>query len=109
MPHLIIEHSSNLSVPAATLLNSLHQAAEQTQLFDPSSIKSRMLSFEHHKLGNDKEGFIHVQAHIIHGRTVEQKQLLSDMLFAQLQHHLPLQWQLSVHVYDLMPQIYRKN
>ena len=66
MPHLIIEHSSNLSVPAATLLNSLHQAAEQTQLFDPSSIKSRMLSFEHHKLGNDKEGFIHVHAGI-HG------------------------------------------
>ncbi|KAF7772236.1 5-carboxymethyl-2-hydroxymuconate isomerase [Pseudoalteromonas citrea] len=91
------------------LLDVLHEAAASTQLFDPTTIKSRAMAFKHFKLGNNKCGFVHVQAHIIEGRTVEQKQYLSDTLLQQLETHLPGHYQLSIHIYDLMPQIYRKN
>lgn len=109
MPHLIIEHSHNLAISETDLLNALHDTAASTQLFDPTTIKSRTIEFKHFKLGNNKCGFVHVQAHIIEGRTTEQKQLLSDALLQQLQIQLTDEYQLSVHIYDLIPQIYRKN
>ncbi|MBE0369572.1 5-carboxymethyl-2-hydroxymuconate Delta-isomerase [Pseudoalteromonas sp. MMG013] len=109
MPHLIIEHSHNLPICDNDLLESLHNAAASTLLFDPSMIKSRLIQFQQYKLGNEKCGFVHVQAHIMTGRTIEQKQHLSDTLFQQLQIQLTDKWQLSVHIYDLIPQIYRKN
>lgn len=109
MPHLIIEHSHNLPTSETNLLNALHDTAASTQLFDPTTIKSRTIEFKHFKLGNNKCGFVHVQAHIIEGRTTEQKQLLSDALLQQLQIQLTDEYQLSVHIYDLIPQIYRKN
>jgi 5-carboxymethyl-2-hydroxymuconate isomerase len=109
MPHLIIEHSHNLPISKTDLLTAIHNAAASTQLFDPTTIKSRIIEFNHFKLGNNRIGFVHIQAHIIEGRTKEQKQHLSETLLQQLQVKLTQEYQLSVHIYDLIPQIYRKN
>ncbi|TMP37719.1 5-carboxymethyl-2-hydroxymuconate Delta-isomerase [Pseudoalteromonas rubra] len=110
MPHLIIEHSENLDIPVSQLVKAVHQSAEATQLFDPASIKTRAIGYSEYQLGGERKGFIHVQAHIISGRTLAQKQLLSDALLSALRLLIPdQQINLSVHPYDLDPEIYRKN
>ncbi|BBN80668.1 hypothetical protein PA25_06530 [Pseudoalteromonas sp. A25] len=109
MPHIIIEHSNNLPIATQQLIEHVHQATEQTNLFDNSTIKTRAQSYEHVKLQAGKSGFIHIQAHLIAGRSEEQKQLLSDTLFGALEELLDSDWLLSVHPYDLLPQLYRKN
>jgi 5-carboxymethyl-2-hydroxymuconate isomerase len=43
------------------------------------------------------------------GREVEQKQRLSETLLYALEDAVGDDFQLSVHVYDLLPEIYRKN
>ncbi|AZZ97014.1 5-carboxymethyl-2-hydroxymuconate isomerase [Pseudoalteromonas sp. R3] len=110
MPHLIIEHSANLDIPATQLVEAVHRGAEATRLFDPASIKTRAIAYSDYQLGGERQGFIHVQAHIISGRTLAQKQLLSDALLSALRSLTQdPQINLSVHPYDLNPEIYRKN
>ena len=43
------------------------------------------------------------------GREVEKKQYLSETLLFALEDLLGCDYQLSVHVYDLLPEVYRKN
>ncbi|MCG7535631.1 5-carboxymethyl-2-hydroxymuconate Delta-isomerase [Pseudoalteromonas sp. OOF1S-7] len=110
MPHLIIEHSEHLNISVSELVQAVHQGAERTQLFDPASIKTRAIAYADYHLGGEHLGFIHVQAHIIAGRNLAQKQLLSETLLNALYSVCgdePLN--LSVHPYDLDPEIYRKN
>ncbi|MEC4088462.1 5-carboxymethyl-2-hydroxymuconate Delta-isomerase [Pseudoalteromonas rubra] len=110
MPHLIIEHSAHLNISVSELVQAVHRGAERTQLFDPSSIKTRAIAYHDYHLGSDHRGFIHVQAHIISGRTIAQKQLLSETLLHALNAVVDgEQLHLSVHPYDLEPEIYRKN
>ncbi|CAM4037937.1 5-carboxymethyl-2-hydroxymuconate Delta-isomerase [Pseudoalteromonas byunsanensis] len=109
MPHLIIEHSSNLPIPAQQLVDAVHYAAERTELFAPETIKTRTQSTEYFKVDDKKIGFIHIHAHLIEGRTEAQKQLLSNTLLETLQNMVDTNWLLSVHPYDLLPSIYRKN
>jgi 5-carboxymethyl-2-hydroxymuconate isomerase len=109
MPHLIIEHSNNLTIKTEELVATIHQAAISTALFDLTTVKTRANSFEYFQLGNGKAGFVHVQAHIMAGREVDQKQRLSETLLYALEDAVGDDFQLSVHVYDLLPEIYRKN
>jgi 5-carboxymethyl-2-hydroxymuconate isomerase len=109
MPHLIIEHSNNLPIKTEELVATIHQAAISTALFDLTTVKTRANSFSHFQLGNGKAGFVHIQAHIMAGREIEQKQRLSDTLLYALEDVVGDDYQLSVHIYDLMPEIYRKN
>mgnify|MGYP000014377755 CR=1 FL=1 len=109
MPHFIIEHSDNLHIQTEELVATIHQAAIGTALFDLTTVKTRANSFQHFQLGNGKAGFVHVQAHIMSGREVEKKQFLSETLLFALEDLLGCDYQLSVHVYDLLPEVYRKN
>ncbi|WP_105167542.1 5-carboxymethyl-2-hydroxymuconate Delta-isomerase [Pseudoalteromonas sp. T1lg23B] len=109
MPHLIIEHSNNLPMPAKQLVDAVHVAVEHTALFDPKTIKTRTLSTENFRIDSEKTGFIHIHAHLIEGRTEAQKQLLSNTLLDTLQDMFDENWLLSVHPYDLLTAIYRKN
>jgi len=109
MPHFIIEHSDNLHVQTDELVATIHQTAIGTALFDLTTVKTRANAFSHFQLGNGKAGFVHIQAHIMSGREIEQKQYLCDSLLFALENLLGHDYQLSVHIYDLIPDVYRKN
>ncbi|OHU89088.1 MULTISPECIES: 5-carboxymethyl-2-hydroxymuconate isomerase [Pseudoalteromonas] len=109
MPHLIIEHSNNLPIPAQQLVEAVHLATQSTALFDPTTLKTRTQSTDYYKLAEGKIGFVHIHAHLIEGRSEAQKQLLSNALLEVLQTMFDTNWLLSVHPYDLLPSIYRKN
>ena len=72
MPHIIIEHSEDLPVLPQVLVEKIHKCTFESGLFDLETIKTRAVAYQQYQLGVGKEGFIHVQAHIMAGRTVEQ-------------------------------------
>ncbi|MFC3033165.1 5-carboxymethyl-2-hydroxymuconate Delta-isomerase [Pseudoalteromonas fenneropenaei] len=109
MPHIIIEHSEHLPILPQVLLERVHKAAIATDLFDPATVKTRAVTYQHYQLSAGKEGFIHIQVHIMAGRTTTQKQTLSESLLACISAFCPASYCLSVHIYDLLPEIYRKN
>ncbi|WP_081228127.1 5-carboxymethyl-2-hydroxymuconate Delta-isomerase [Pseudoalteromonas luteoviolacea] len=109
MPHIIIEHSKTLDVCLSKLLSSVYQSVIDSKLFDITTIKTRLIEYQACLLGDDREDFVHVQIHLLEGRTQSQKQILSELVLSELQHILSDGVSLSVHPYDLDPTIYRKN
>lgn len=109
MPHFILEHSANLPMETEALVSLVQQFACACGLFDPTSVKTRAVAFEHFQLGNDKKGFIHLQIHLMEGRTLEQKQTLINEALKLLIAKVGENFALSAHCYDLLSDIYRKN
>jgi 5-carboxymethyl-2-hydroxymuconate isomerase len=87
MPHFVIDCSSNILdiQKPEDILESVHQAATKTGLFEESDIKVRLNPFnENYLVGGKQEDFIHVFANIMEGRTTEQKANLSKEIVTVL-------------------------
>lgn len=102
MPHFIIDCSENITQEKTPteIMQAVYDTAEATGLFAENDIKVRINSFADYKLGADKRDFIHVFAHIMQGRTVEQKASLSKQIIQRLNTMFPDISILSVNVYE---------
>jgi 5-carboxymethyl-2-hydroxymuconate isomerase len=67
-------------------MQSVHDKAESSNLFDKGDIKVRLTSYSNFNNGNSKKDFIHVFANVMEGRTTEQKSLLSKLIVKELKH-----------------------
>ena len=102
MPHLIIECSENilkLKSPAEIMQN-VHDSAESTELFDLGDIKVRINSFQHFKVGNTQDDFIHIFGNVMEGRTTAQKSKLSKEIIKNLKIMFPDVLMLSMNIRD---------
>lgn len=81
MPHIIIETNNSLleKIDPQKLCDVVHQAATDTQLFADSvgGIKVRVQGYSFYNNDHSKQDFVHCFAHILEGRTPEQKKSLS--------------------------------
>jgi len=86
MPHFIIDccESALKSHDEESILEQIHHTAHSTGLFDEGDIKVRINPVKTYSVGNKRESFIHVFAHIIQGRTTEQKANLSKQIVIKL-------------------------
>ncbi len=114
MPHCVIEYSRPLEavVSPQTLMESVHQGAVSSELFDERAIKVRARPYEHYRVavGAEQEmRFIHVTARILSGRSLEQKQWLSSILLKALEG-IPLRnITITVEVVDMEREVYAKS
>ncbi|MGO2010637.1 MAG: 5-carboxymethyl-2-hydroxymuconate Delta-isomerase [Pseudoalteromonas sp.] len=110
MPHIIIEHSEDLPVLPQVLVEKIHKTAYDSGLFELHTIKTRAIAYQQYLLGEGKgkSGFIHIAAHIMAGRSIEQKQLLSEELLTCLKTYCRESDSLSVNIQDVDHEIYRK-
>ena len=86
MPHFVMDCSESVlkSHDEEFIIQQIHFAANSTGLFDEGDIKVRLNLFQKYSVGNKREDFIHVFAHIMQGRTNEQKAYLSEIIVAKL-------------------------
>jgi 5-carboxymethyl-2-hydroxymuconate isomerase len=86
MPHFVIECSKNIlkQQPADVIMNTVYDTAASTGLFADNDIKVRINSYEHYRLGQGKDNFLHIYASIMEGRTTEQKANLSKLIIQKL-------------------------
>ena len=111
MPHIIIEHSTDGhgSLDAASLMQSLHDAAAATGVVQAADLQIRATAFEHYLVAGRRDGFCHVSLYLLEGRTPEQKVLLSEALRAAMVRLLPATKSLSVDIRDMDAVAYKKR
>ena len=91
MPHFLIDCSETIFElhTEAEIIDKVHLAAKSTELFNENDIKVRVNSFKKYSTGNKIEDFIHVFAHIMEGRSSEQKLGLSKKIVQTLTSMFP--------------------
>ncbi len=105
MPNLVLEYSNSVEerVNVQGLLEDLHKAALDSELFELASVKSRALRYHHWLIGEEGDSldFIHVNFELLAGRTPEQKRALSRDLMAVLQEQASHIHSLTVNIRDM--------
>ena len=76
MPHMVISYTKSLTekTDIQQLTQAIWDSADKTGLFNPQAIKVRAFPVEHYVTANTDQPFVHVDAKLFEGRTVEQKQ-----------------------------------
>ncbi|MBL8387846.1 MAG: 5-carboxymethyl-2-hydroxymuconate Delta-isomerase [Hydrogenophaga sp.] len=117
MPHIVIEHTANLSrLPFDKILSAVaRELANSPEVFDEADLKARVLHVDAFRVGLEDQGraFIHVTVRILAGRSASQKKDFSDRVTRGMLQHMPvipphLVAHLSVEVVDMDPESYRK-
>ena len=112
MPHIILEYpDSYLSEPQVNeALQSIHNRAAASGLFETSHIRTRAYSFKHYTHGDDGNDapYLHIQARIKSGRDTGAKKKLSDSILQGLQClGLPI-GVITIEVVDMNRESYSK-
>ena len=89
MPHLIIEHSSNISQePVIALQHDIQKIMSESEGgFTIERCKTRSFSFDKYFVGalsHNESSFIHITLKILSGRSVEVRSSLSDKILCYL-------------------------
>lgn len=105
MPHFIIDCSESIldRVDPDPLMRAVYAAAESSGLFTRSGvggIKVRINPYRHSLNVDGREHFVHVFAHIMEGRTQDQKRQLSVAIVGALRELLPSVDIISMNVRD---------
>ena len=111
MPHCIIEHSSSLnqSIDFDALMDTVFNVMNNTELFSPTAIKVRCLSFDKQRIEGNCDSFIHITLNILKGRPAEAKLHITKTVFEHLKTIADTEkTQLSVNIHDMDPDFYQK-
>ncbi|WP_019583928.1 5-carboxymethyl-2-hydroxymuconate Delta-isomerase [Thioalkalivibrio sp. ALE16] len=87
MPHLIVEYSQDLAAgpEVAVWLDAVHKAAHASGLFPESHIKVRAHPVAQYRVGGAVRPFVHVEVSLKSGRSLAQRQALSEAVLRALQ------------------------
>jgi len=110
VPHCIIEYSKDLesSVKPSVLINAVHQGAVASKLFDEKHIKTRTQPYAYYQVGISDNAFIHVTAHMLSGRSIEQKTALSTKILDELKILALSSVVITVQICDIETEPYAK-
>jgi len=102
MPHFIMDCSENILAlhQEEVIIEQIHLVAHATGLFDEGDIKVRVNPYQKYLVGNKREDFIHVFAHIMQGRTTQQKAHLSKQIVAKLVELFPEVPNIAMNISD---------
>lgn len=102
MPHFVMDCSQSVfnSHQEEVIIEQIHLVAHATELFDEGDIKVRINPYQKYSVGNKLEDFIHVFAHIMQGRTTEQKAHLSKQVVTKLVELFPNVPNIAMNVSD---------
>lgn len=84
------------------MLQSAHEAADASGLFQSHDIKVRRLPYEDYLVGGKDQNFVHIICHILSGRSDEQKGMLADSLVRAACSWLPEVSVISCEVRDIV-------
>ncbi|MBU2943300.1 5-carboxymethyl-2-hydroxymuconate isomerase [Shimia thalassica] len=113
MPHLILEHSSELSEShdITVLMDAVFDLASAHPVFAaaPAAVKVRSIACANVRSGLTPETFAHLTVKMLSGRSTEAKAGLAEDLLRLLHTHLTGVGSLSVEPVDMEREVYRKR
>ncbi|GAC19304.1 5-carboxymethyl-2-hydroxymuconate Delta-isomerase [Paraglaciecola arctica] len=86
MPNFVIEYSGSLTqqIDADTLMDKVFEGAKDSGHFPPEAIKIRIEPRANFRLHDKYKDFLHVSAHILSGRSDQQKIEISNAVLTPL-------------------------
>lgn len=117
MPQMVVEYSDNIKeLNHQDLMLNLNHALFDTGLIDhPFNIKTRIRANQDFLIGfgDNQQAYIHVRLGIMTGRTLEQRQLISEQLLTCLKNFdkyqaSGLEIQLCVEIAEMPKEVYGK-
>lgn len=110
MPHCVVEYSDNIEqqVTPKQLIDTVFDGAVEAGLFERDSIKVRAVSYSSYRVGDVKQGFVHVNASILSGRTEQQKYQLSQSILDAVKNLNLSGVSITVDVIDMLRSVYAK-
>ncbi|WP_111859670.1 5-carboxymethyl-2-hydroxymuconate Delta-isomerase [Acinetobacter sp. CFCC 10889] len=117
MPQMVVEYSDNITeLNHQDLMLNLNHALFDTGLIDhPFNIKTRIRANQDFLIGfgDNQQAYIHVRLGIMTGRTLEQRQLISEQLLTCLKNFdkyqaSGLEIQLCVEIAEMPKEVYGK-
>lgn len=109
MPHLIIEHSPEVTDAMPDLCQAVFDAACGCSTFpDPKAIKVRSRVCQNHT-GGTGDGFAHTTVRMLQGRTDDLKCEVTTAVMEVMQANLPGTASLTVEVVDMHTASYAKR
>jgi len=108
MPHFVMDCSQSVleSHKEEFIIEQVHLIAYASGLFVEGDIKVRMNAFKTFIVGNKRDDFIHVFAHIMQGRTTEQKAHLSKQVVTKLTTLFPDITNIAMNISDFEKSTY---
>ena len=102
MPHFILDCSNDIleTHNEEFIIEQIHLVANGSGLFDENDIKVRLNPYNTYSVGNKRQAFIHVFAHIMQGRTCEQKAALSQQVVSKLATLFPNVPNIAMNISD---------
>ena len=111
MPHCTIEYSAPLAevLSIEALVSATHRGLNESELFEPQSIKTRALGCDFFQVG-DEGGtqFIHLNIAIMPGRSDEQKAMLLERVYDAISLITSTVNSVTLEVVDIKQQHYFK-
>ena len=103
MPHLTIQHSTDVAADQA-LCDALFAAlAAHPAIPQPESLKIRTLPCPAHRIGTEPQSFAHADLALLPGRDAPTRAALSALVLDVMDRHLSTTGSLSVDVSELSP------
>ena len=108
MIHCTIEYSTSIDSPLGpeNLIDAVQQGALNSDLFEAKDIRTRVIPVHHYRTGTDTEYFVHVVLKVLSGRSVVQRQLLSNMVMDSLSMLVSTGWSVSVEIAEIEKESY---
>ncbi|MFC3122486.1 5-carboxymethyl-2-hydroxymuconate Delta-isomerase [Agaribacter flavus] len=108
MPHFILHCSTDiLEIHSIDTINqAVSMMAGDSGLFEIADIKVRVDSYDKYLVGHEKVPFIHVFSHIMQGRTVSQRQNLSQTIVRGLATMFPKVSNIAMNIYEFEKSTY---
>lgn len=103
MPHFILDCAQNISrlTNPAGLVSAMHDAADESGLFDVGDTKVRCNFYNAYTVGGTSDDFVHVIGYLLSGRSDEQKRQLAQRMVRRLMALLPTVDTLSIDLRDI--------
>lgn len=111
MPHFVVDASLDVMAVfrAAGGMRAVHDCAVGTGHFDAKSVKVRCFATDDYLISGERQGFLHVTAHILSGRDQGTKALIAAAVLECLNGlNLPAA-SISVDVQDMDRAVYCKK
>lgn len=111
MPHCIVEYSTDLlaELSAKEMIDATFQGAMHSTLFEAEQIKVRACGYDDFQVGTGENKFIHISAKLLSGRTLKQRQFLSQQILDSLAKFNLANISITVDVIEMERESYAKQ
>ena len=111
MPHFVIEYSCDVeeSYDINKVMQIAFDSGVESGVMQAPDIKVRARPYDHYRLLNEGDSFLHVSVFMLAGRTDDQKEHVALILRENLQTYLVDVTSVSIDIRDMNTQAYKKR